>query len=174
MWWDHYIYCNFWAHAVVHRVHHTPTRRLESQSARFIWLIWPAIFLSRLCGLPAVGLSNLYTWTGSGLQTPRPSRARMRAHARAAPRLTGVRRTRSREPECGEKREKNSPLLSPRPNTESWCRINEAVWHDSVPFGLTVWIKLSPLSSHKCTQGIAYYSNCGPYGGHATPHSRLS
>ena len=35
MWWDHYIYCNFWAHAVVHRVHHTPTRRLES--ARFIW-----------------------------------------------------------------------------------------------------------------------------------------
>ena len=150
MWWDHYIYCNFWAHAVVHRVHHTPTRRLESQSARFI--SWPRYFfwVSRLCGLPAVGLSNLYTWTGSGLQTPRPSRARMRAHARAAPRLTGVRRSCENEIERSpEKSGKNSPLLSPRPNTESWCRINEAVWHDSVPFGLTVGSNslLSPLTS---------------------------
>ena len=57
------------------------------------------------------------------------------------------------------------------------CGINEAVWHDSVPIGLTLWTKLSPLSSHKCTQGDkASHTTrtAGPYGRHATPHSRLS
>ena len=119
MWWDHYIYCNFWAHAVVHRVHHTPTRRLES--ARFIWL--GAIFLGVRCPV-SVGCqqsgSRISTWTGSGLQTPRPSRARMRAHARAAPRLYGsqesgeVARTRSRD---HRRKAEKIPPCSPRDRT---------------------------------------------------------
>ena len=181
MWWDHYIYCNFWAHAVVHRVHHTPTRRLECREperAFHLANLAGYFFVPSLWAASSRALESLYV---DGIRTP-DSTPLSRAHAgpcargASALRLTGVRRSCENEIERSpEKSGKKSPLLlSPRPNTESWCRINEAVWHDSVPFGLTVWIKLSPLSSHKCTQGIAYYSNCGPYGGHATPHSRLS
>ena len=148
------------------------TTHRHVESARFIWP--RAIFL----GVPSLwvassrALESLYV---DGIRTP-DSTPLSRAHAGPCARGASAHRSQENEIERTGVRRKaeNSPLLSPRPNTESWCRINEAVWHDSVPFGLTVWIKLSPLSSHKCTQGIAYYSNCGPYGGHATPHSRLS
>ena len=116
MWWDHYIYCNFWAHAVVHRVHHTPTRRLESQSARFIWP--GAIFL----GVPSLwvassrALESLYV---DGIRTP-DSTPLSRAHAGPCARGASAHRSqeklRERDRENRRKAEKTPPC-SPRDRT---------------------------------------------------------
>ena len=118
MWWDHYIYCNFWAHAVVHRVHHTPTRRLESQSARFIWP--GAIFL----GVPSLwvassrALESLYV---DGIRTP-DSTPLSRAHAGPCARGASAHRSQENEIErtgerSAEKSGKKTPPCSPRDRT---------------------------------------------------------
>lgn len=108
MWWDHYIYCNFWAHAVVHRVHHTPTRRLES--ARFIWP--GAIFL----GVPSLwvassrALESLYV---DGIRTP-DSTPLSRAHAGPCARGASAHRSQENEIErTGDVERKKLPPALP-------------------------------------------------------------